>query len=148
LTTIAKSNRPGFLVLVAATVIILAAACSGSDGRDPNYPIRPTNLLVEEGRVVYEANCASCHGDSTTPPPLPNAPNHTEDGHTWHHGDRLLVEFVLDGPSPERVMPRFKYVLTEAEIRAAIAYIKTFWPDDIVKRQIKESETYEKNVGK
>lgn len=131
---------------VATAAIVLAAAACGSDG-STKYPIVLSESLVEDGRVIYQANCATCHGDSTKPPPLSSAPPHTVDGHTWHHQDRLLVEWVLDGVPLAQVMPTFRATLSEDEVRSAVAYIKTFWPDDVIERQTEGSAEYEKQLA-
>ena len=129
----------------AAAFVFIAAACGGEGGAD--YPIVLTESLVEDGRVVYEANCAACHGDSTTPPPLPGAPTHSALGHTWHHQDRLLVEWILDGVPLAQVMPAFRGRLSEDEARSAIAYIKTFWPSEIIEMQTESSAQYERQLA-
>ena len=62
--------------------------------------------IIEQGRQVYTAQCASCHGaDLEGQPdwksPLPSgrlpAPPHDESGHTWHHADELLFRIVKEG---------------------------------------------------
>jgi mono/diheme cytochrome c family protein len=127
---------------LAASLSVLAACGSGP----AVYPVHPTDALVARGRPLYEANCASCHGDATTRPPLKTAPTHQADGHTWHHPDRLLVEWVLDGVPLSTVMPRWRGKLSEDEARAVIAYIKTFWPEEIRDRQTEGSAEYEKQL--
>jgi len=102
---------------------------------------------VLQGKPVYEQRCASCHGDATTPPPLKAAPSHGADGHTWHHQDRLLVQWVLDGVPLATVMPKWRGTLTEEEVRAVVAYIKSFWPEEIRQRQIEGSAEYEKQIS-
>ncbi|NQW20752.1 MAG: cytochrome c [Chloroflexi bacterium] len=131
------------LAIAATALVITVSACS--DGT--KYPIKLTDSLVDDGRVVYGANCAVCHGDSTVRPPLPDAPTHAADGHTWHHQDRLLVEWVLYGVPMGGLMPNFVGTLSENEVRAAIAYIKTFWPDPIIEQQTRGSAEYEKQLG-
>ncbi len=131
--------------VATAAFVFIAAACGGDGSAE--YPILLTDSLVEDGRVVYEANCAACHGDSTTPPPLPGAPPHSVDGHTWHHQDRFLVEWVLDGVPLAQVMPTFRGTLSEHEARSTIAYIKTFWPDEVIRRQTEGSAEYEKQLA-
>ena len=128
-------------LLVGVVLVVILAACSSLDplevGKrdDSGYPIKPTTSLVNEGKPIYEAHCASCHGDARNPPPLPAAPAHTVDGHTWHHNDRQLVSWVLDGVPNGQIMPRFRGILSESEVQATIAYIKTFWTDEVVQMQ-------------
>ncbi len=144
-------NRPairrlfGVPAVAAAALVFTVAACAGDGSAE--YPIVLSDSLVQDGRVVYEANCAACHGDSTTPPPLFGAPPHTVDGHTWHHQDRFLVEWVLDGVPLAQVMPPFRGTLSEDEARSAIAYIKTFWPDEVIRRQTEGSAEYERQLA-
>lgn len=106
--------------------------------------------LVVEGRKVYEANCASCHGYSLEGQPnwqqrgpdgiLP-APPHDENGHTWHHPDAILfanVKFGGQAFMPQGVksgMPAYGDILSDREILAALAYIKSRWPSKIRRRQ-------------
>jgi mono/diheme cytochrome c family protein len=99
--------------------------------------------VSSEGRALYVANCASCHGQNLEGQPdwmrrLPNgrlpAPPHDETGHTWHHSDRQLLTIVRDGiaaisPGYESDMPAFAGVLTEAQITEILDYIKSTWPD-------------------
>jgi mono/diheme cytochrome c family protein len=97
----------------------------------------------DHGRLLYVERCASCHGEQLQGQPdwmkrLPNgrlpAPPHDASGHTWHHSDEQLMRIVRDGlawiaPGYETDMPAFRAVLTEAEIRSVLDYIKTTWPD-------------------
>jgi mono/diheme cytochrome c family protein len=106
--------------------------------------------LVSKGRKVYEANCAECHGFGLKGEPnwqrrgpdgiLP-APPHDETGHTWHHPDAILFATVKQGGEafmPAGIksgMPGYKDVLTDREIEASIAYIKSRWPDEVRRKQ-------------
>jgi mono/diheme cytochrome c family protein len=104
---------------------------------------------LERGRKLYDTNCASCHGanlegqpdwqsakeDGTYP-----APPHDETGHTWHHGDAMLLDYirrggqaVLDdmGVDFTSGMPGFGDELTAEDIEAVLDYIKSTWPDRI-----------------
>ena len=44
--------------------------------------------------------------------------------------DKELIENIREGlhrlPEPSYVMPPFKYILSDEEIKSALAYIKTF----------------------
>lgn len=100
--------------------------------------------VVARGRQIYADRCASCHGaDLEGQPdwrrPLPSgrlpAPPHDASGHTWHHSDEILFHIVRDGTAAlvgggyQSDMPGFGEVLTDAEIRAVLDYIRSTWPD-------------------
>lgn len=105
-----------------------------------------TPVTAEEvaiGQDIYEANCASCHGAKLEGQPewrrrLENgrmpAPPHDETGHTWHHSDQDLFTITKSGveavvPGYESDMPAFDGVLSDEEIRAVLAYLKSAWPE-------------------
>ncbi len=114
---------------------------------------------VEAGRAIYAARCAACHGvnlegqpdwqtqkaDGTYP-----APPHDETGHTWHHGDAMLQDYirrggqaVLDdmGVDLTSAMPAFGRELTDADIEAVLAFIRSTWPEDIRALQAERSRS-------
>ena len=110
--------------------------------------------VIEQGRQIYADQCASCHGaqlegqpDWKTPLPsgrLP-APPHDAGGHTWHHPDDILFRIVKEGTAAivgggyKSDMPGFADLLSDAEIRAVLAYIKSTWPE--------RERTYQENVS-
>lgn len=130
-------------VIVAAGVLWYASSAkpSGADADDPK--------LVALGQSVYHDRCATCHGANLQGQPnwkdrLPNgrlpAPPHDATGHTWHHPDDQLFDLTKNGvsgilPRDESDMPAFKGVLTDREIWAVLAYIKSTWPPEIRRRQ-------------
>ena len=69
------------------------------------------------------------------------APPHNISGHTWHHSDEVLLKIVKEGPAfyaalgAETEMPAFGSVLSDAEMAAVLAYIKSKWPPQIRARQ-------------
>jgi mono/diheme cytochrome c family protein len=96
------------------------------------------------GRSLYATHCARCHGKNLEGQPdwqtrLPNgrlpAPPHDASGHTWHHPDHVLIGITKDGLKPyagedyESDMPAFAKVLSDEEIAAIIAFIKSTWPE-------------------
>lgn len=101
---------------------------------------------VALGRDIYAAQCASCHGaklegqpDWQTRKPdgrLP-APPHDAQGHTWHHADKDLFGIIKNGiaayapPGYESDMPAFRGTLSDRQIWATLAFIKSRWPDSI-----------------
>lgn len=97
------------------------------------------------GQTVYEQHCAECHGvdgegqfpDAPMEPDETGrigAPPHDGTGHTWHHDDGLLIDYVINGGkgNPEQFypMPGFGDILSDAEIEAVVAYLKTFWTEE------------------
>ena len=117
-------------------------------------PAAASAEVIEQGRQVYADQCASCHGaqlegqpDWKTPLPsgrLP-APPHDAGGHTWHHPDDILFRIVREGTAAivgggyESDMPGFADLLSDAEIRVVLAYIKSTWPE--------RERTYQENVS-
>lgn len=99
--------------------------------------------MIARGETIYAENCASCHGTKLEGQPdwrrrLENgrmpAPPHDADGHTWHHADRPLFTITKRGvgavvPGYDSDMPAFEGILTDAEIVATLAYIKSTWPE-------------------
>lgn len=105
--------------------------------------------LVQLGRTVYATQCASCHGADLEGEPdwrsrLPDgslrAPPHDGTGHTWHHPDAQLFEVVKEGGQAaapagfKSNMPAFGETLSDREILASLAYIKSRWPAEIRRR--------------
>lgn len=105
---------------------------------------------VERGRGVYAQACAECHGADLQGEPdwrirKPNgelpAPPHDASGHTWHHDDEYLFAVTKHGlarfapPDYKSAMPSFVGTLSDADIRAVLAFIKSTWPEEIRKRQ-------------
>lgn len=96
------------------------------------------------GKTLYKEHCASCHGANLEgqrdwKSPLPSgrlpAPPHDAAGHTWHHPDGVLFRVTKEGPAAvvggryESDMPGFGNVLTDEEIQAILAFIKSTWPE-------------------
>jgi mono/diheme cytochrome c family protein len=107
-------------------------------------------MQVAVGEALYRAHCASCHGADLEGQPdwrtrLPSgrlpAPPHDAGGHTWHHPDAVLLQIVREGPAfyaalgVQTDMPAFGTRLSEGDMAAVIAYIKSRWPAEIQARQ-------------
>lgn len=130
------------LLLAALGAVGAWAWLSYGSGEDMRAD--PTDAaLVAHGRQVYAEHCASCHGASLEGEPewrtrnadgtLP-APPHDETGHTWHHPDQQLFDITKYGverfapPGYRSNMPAFESILSDRDIWAVLAYIKSRWP--------------------
>ena len=126
--------------------VLALAACTRTP---PEAGIDPDDARqVAAGEALYRQHCAACHGARLEGQPawqrrLPNgrlpAPPHDASGHTWHHPNGALFAITRDGMVPplapegyESDMPAFAGVLTDGEIRAALAFIQSTWPPEIV----------------
>ena len=123
-----------------AVTMLLAVACSDSplatNGApeaatvpDPEEAARAQTLTL--GAALYAQNCQSCHGDQEGAENDGVAPLHNERGHTFHHPDAQLKDFILRG-KPPGLMPAFGSTLTEQQVETILSLIKTWWiPADL-----------------
>lgn len=124
------------LIIFLLAGMLLAAGCAGDDAG--------SSSAVSQGREVYVNFCAACHGpngegqrpdaplrrDETGRYP---APPHDDTGHTWHHDDDLLIQIIKEGGMGGEnfyEMPAFADQLSDDDILAVLAYIKTLWTDE------------------
>lgn len=140
------------LAVVGAGVAWLVAA---PDDQHGVLPYRDATA-VAEGKDIYVAQCASCHGLRLQGEPnwrepdgdgyLP-APPHDESGHIWHHPDEQLIAITalgtarLVGNGYKSKMPGFGNILSPDEIAAVLAYVKSTWPHAIQERHDKINAT-------
>ncbi|MFT0546258.1 c-type cytochrome [Allopusillimonas ginsengisoli] len=139
---------------VVGAVIIGAAAILYSviRGSGPAFIDPADQTLMMQGTAIYANNCAACHGGSLQGQPnwrdrMPNgrlpAPPHDKTGHTWHHPDAMLVDMVKNGLVPGKTappgyvsdMPAYRDILSDQEIIAVLAYIKSSWPPKVLEAQ-------------
>ncbi len=137
-----KNNRPWLLIASLFIALTLLSACAEAE----KFPVELTDSRVEAGRIVYSQNCASCHGPVDGPAAIDPAPVHGDAGHTWHHPDRLLYQWILDRPPLATVMPAFRDVLSDDEVLDVLAYIKSNWLPEIQERQNLCSAQYEAQI--
>lgn len=127
--------------MFAATLCLGSIAAMAQAAED-------TASRIEKGRALYDAYCAACHGaeiegqddwQSRNADGTLRAPPHDDSGHTWHHGDRLLTDYVRLGGAAlleargiedfESGMPGFGETLSDDEIGAVLDFIKSRWSD-------------------
>lgn len=137
-----------FAGVAVAALIAIAALAQQQDVKASTEDLTFLGEAVSSdeialGQDLYTANCASCHGGDLEGQPdwkrrldtgrMP-APPHDESGHTWHHADRQLFTITKLGvsaivPGYKSDMPAFDGILTDDEIVAVLAYIKSTWPE-------------------
>ncbi|MGX5659247.1 c-type cytochrome [Castellaniella ginsengisoli] len=142
----------GAAALAGAVLLYWAGRPSGATFIDP-----ANQDLVVRGKAIYANACAACHGAELQGQPgwrerlangrLP-APPHDRTGHTWHHPDAVLFDLVKNGlvggrtapPGYESDMPAFGGTLSDEQIVAVLAYIKSTWPSDARRMQKEVTE--------
>ena len=116
---------------------------------EPTAPAPNDANLATRGKVVYDEQCARCHGSKLEGQPnwqhpLPNgrmpAPPHDATGHTWHHSDKQLFDLTKLGPAAlvpgyQSDMPGFKDKLSDGDIWSVLSYIESAWPVEIRAKQ-------------
>lgn len=90
--------------------------------------LRFDRIDPQQGTRIYQRDCAECHGADAEgkdrAPPLNPA------GHAHHHADWELVMIIAEGRGGLGRMPAWKEKLSDQEIQAVVAYIKTLWTED------------------
>jgi mono/diheme cytochrome c family protein len=115
----------------------------------------PSEAVAETGRALYIQHCAACHGANLEGQPdwrspdqigLYPAPPHDETGHTWHHDDTMLIDYIIRGGQAvlddmgvkfTSGMPGFGSILNDREAEEILDYIKSTWPERIRAAQAK-----------
>jgi len=132
------------LAFAAGAVAVIG--CSSGEGAVSTRVDTSDTDKIARGAVVYQQNCASCHGANLEGQPnwvqrnadgtLP-APPHDATGHTWHHSDELLFELTKWGSAAvigndyRSNMPGFSNTLDDDDIWAVLTYIESQWPEEI-----------------
>ena len=132
-------------LLSVATIAVVLMGCSDGTGGGQLVPGRwYTPSQVQQGKLVFQANCASCHGneaqgtmldwrktlaDGSYPPPPLNGT-----AHAWHHPMSVLLRTIREGGIRlGGKMPGFGQSLSEEQQLAAIAFFQSHWTEDIYK---------------
>jgi mono/diheme cytochrome c family protein len=120
-----------------------------------HFPItRDSELMIARGKIIYQNNCISCHQVNLVG--VENWKDLDEDGHrkspplngtghTWHHDDATLHNIIKYGlvklvKNYQGKMLGFEDKLKDKDIDSVLAYIKSFWPDDMYQHQINLSK--------
>lgn len=151
-TSASVRNKIGVGLLAAAFAFLVGAIVVALQQEGKTLADPSNSQQVVRGKLVYAQNCAACHGallegqpnwQSKRPSGRMPAPPHDASGHTWHHPDAMLFGITKHGlvpgkyapPSYRSDMPAFEGRLSDEEIWAALAYIKSTWPEKIIAAQ-------------
>lgn len=140
-----------FAAVTVAGAVMVVGPRAGADATDLTQ--------VARGKAIYAEQCASCHGarlegqpnwQSRKPDGRLPAPPHDASGHTWHHPDADLFKITKQGitafapPDYSSDMPAFGRSLSDADIWAVLAFIKSSWTEEIRRRHAAMSERSKK----
>jgi len=160
-TSASVRNKIG-LGLLAAAFAFLAGAIVVALHQEGKTLADPDDVQqVSRGKAVYAQHCAACHGANLEGQPnwqrkLPSgrmpAPPHDASGHTWHHPDGVLFGITKYGLVPGRYappryesdMPAFGGRLSDEDIWAVLAYVKSAWPEKIRRAQVEITRNAER----
>ena len=140
-------------LIIGSVVGLISAMAMARAAEQGPLPLNPE--LVGAGRVIYQQQCASCHGARSEGAPrwqqpdakgeLPAQP-HGPQGHAWKHSDAMLYRIVMQGwrdpfnKTDRLTMPAFAAILSPQEARAVITYLKTLWTPEQRRVQHEESQ--------
>jgi mono/diheme cytochrome c family protein len=136
------------LALLAAclALAVTAAAVRAGEAAQPHFADADNDALTAHGGEIYGQYCAGCHGRRLQGQALwqlrdqylgRRAPPHDSTGHTWQHADDDLFLMTKYGRFPQApkdvvsFMPAFEKSLSDDDIIAVIAFIKSRWPTGI-----------------
>ena len=152
--TQSKTARGALFSALLAVGLGLAACSSAASPATTFSPsatqeVSPTisleqgsNQFIARGAQLYAASCQVCHGDQDGRGVTSGASTHNQTGHTWHHPDAQLKDWILNGKFPG-AMPSFTGVLTEEEVDTILSHIKSWWTLDQLESQADISRRYQ-----
>lgn len=136
-----RKHKSFFWQMSVVTLFLVALAIFWSVKSDNTFNRLDISdkQLVANGKKIYVAHCASCHGarlegqanwkergaDGLYP-----APPHIDAGHSWRHPDQHLINAVKNGlfeNGKPTNMPAFGKTLTDTDIISVLTYIKSEW---------------------
>jgi mono/diheme cytochrome c family protein len=130
--------------ILAATALFLMAACDksspavntsnspvASKAGNAATPSQPTKTVAaaSDGKELYALNCMICHKDTGKGGPVTIKgknlkPADLTSDKLKKHSDDKLFEHISEGV-PDEGMPSFNEKLTDDQIKAVVAYVRT-----------------------
>ncbi|OGI46584.1 MAG: hypothetical protein A2151_06950 [Candidatus Muproteobacteria bacterium RBG_16_65_34] len=127
--------------LVPILGFFLLTACTDSRTPGAAESRRADPQEVARGAVLYQKNCATCHGANAEgtpewykagadgrfpPPPLDGS------GHAWHHPREALKKTIREGTAGlGGNMPAWRGKLSDRDIEAVILWFQSLWPAEL-----------------
>jgi mono/diheme cytochrome c family protein len=131
------------LLVAGALALIVRTAWISSAAPAPEFADADNLELVAVGAILYRQHCGSCHGAHLEGQPnwekvaangrLP-APPQDHRGHSWMHSDVELLHTMSVSlrdtapPGYTTDMPAFEGTLSDGQMIAILAFIKSRWP--------------------
>lgn len=112
-----KRHASGVAIAIAVAVAPAAGACGRrvAGGR-------------ADGAAIFAEVCARCHGPGGSPPPAMVAQLGVHDLTSPELQERMSDEAIarqVQHGSPNQKMPSFASVLSDAQVRAVVAHVRT-----------------------
>lgn len=145
-----KERFLAFAVFIAMSITLFSIYYDRVTAETAGAADSYNEAQVSLGSSLYKANCAFCHGDALEGklgwdkdypnggrPALPL----NGDGAITRLVDQDLMDVIKYGGQPfspvdyENDMPGFEMLLSDGDIWSVVAYVKSRWSDEAIKRQ-------------
>ena len=116
--------------LVAIGLCALAYACGGDAAQ---HAEQRAQAPAADGKAIYDTRCSPCHGmdgagDGPAAAAITPKPRNFRDPDFWKARTDTQLHVVVKEGRPGTLMPPFEGVVSDAEIDAVVAYLRTFRP--------------------
>jgi cytochrome c oxidase cbb3-type subunit 2/cytochrome c oxidase cbb3-type subunit I/II len=116
--------------VLAIASCVLVAACGGEAGQQAE---RRAEAPAAAGKAIYDTRCSPCHGmdgagDGPAAAAITPKPRNFRDREFWSGRADAQLRMVVKEGRPGTLMPPFEGVVSDAEIDAVVAYLRTFRP--------------------
>jgi mono/diheme cytochrome c family protein len=120
------TEKHNFLYKVVFLFVIFTAGCGYAPMFDKN-PLPMSSEIVEDGRVLYETHCITCHGvsgkgDGVVAGSLPIKPADLTQLPLFPQG---FIEFKIKTGSDTEYMPAWDGVIKDSEIQKIGHYLRS-----------------------